>query len=194
MRIVAGEFGGRRLAAPAGTDTRPTTDRVRESLFSALSSQLGSDLGGGAVLDAFAGSGALGLEAISRGAVRATLVERERRALKALRDNVAALGAQARARVVEGDALSLGRRGALPGGPFALILLDPPYRLDAAEVTAFVSALSRHDLLEEGAVVVYEHSSDIEPAWPDGFALTDRRRYGTTVIDVAIAERGAGPK
>ncbi len=186
MRIVAGEFRGRRIAAPPGTDTRPTTDRVREAVFSAVASIAGPDLGGGAVLDAFAGSGALGLEALSRGCETATFVERDRRALGVVRDNVAALGVDGRSRVVAGDALALARRGALPGAPFALLLLDPPYRLSLSEVGSLTSALAENGQLAEGAVVVWEHAAGNDPEWNERFELSARKRYGTTAVDIAV--------
>ena len=120
MRIIAGRWRGRALVAPPGSATRPTSDRTREALFSMLASRLG-DLEGLAVADLFAGTGALGLEALSRGARSCTFVERDPRALAALRANVAALGAQgADIRATS----ALGFRG----GPFDLVFLDPPYR------------------------------------------------------------------
>lgn len=122
MRIIAGEWRGRPLVAPAGIATRPTADRVRETLFSMLASRLGG-FDGVAVADLFAGSGALGLEALSRGAAQATFVERDPSALAALRANIAKLGAGGRSDIIAGDALKLptGR------GPFDLIFADSPY-------------------------------------------------------------------
>lgn len=185
MRIVAGRFRGRRIEAPRGDTTRPTTDRVREALFSAIASQLGPDLGAGAVLDAFAGTGALGLEALSRGASSVTFVERDRLALSALRSNVAALRVEPDTRVVAGDALSLAQRGALPGGPFSLILLDPPYRLAVTETAGLLRDLAARELLEPGAIVVWEHDAGVECAWPEGFSEVTCKRYGTTAVDIA---------
>lgn len=192
MRIIAGRLRGRKFTAPAGEGTRPTSDRVRESLFSSLSSLLGPDLGGGTVLDAFAGSGALGLEALSRGCSRAVLVEADRRALQTLRANVDTLGLEADARIVAGDTFSLAKSGSLPHGPFALILLDPPYRLPSTEIVAIVSALGGHDLLEDGAAIVFEHATRVDVEWPDEFELHTRKRYGTTEIDIVVYERGDG--
>src|SRR5881394_1213907 len=119
MRIIAGEWGGRRLAAPPGRDTRPTSDRVREALFSIL-----GPLDGARVLDLFAGSGALGLEALSRGAAQATLVERAPAALRALRENVA--------EVVAADARAYLRAAREQGAQYDLVFLDPPYNAAAA--------------------------------------------------------------
>jgi 16S rRNA (guanine966-N2)-methyltransferase len=189
MRIVGGDWRGRPIKAPRGNATRPTTDRVREALFSALVARLGSDLGAGSVLDAFAGSGALGLEALSRGAAAVTFVERDRSALLALRHNVEALDAAKRTRIVVGNAFSLAKRP-FPGSPFSLILLDPPYTLDPAEVAALLSGLVETGGIRQGATVSWEHASGVEPTWPHGFHGIDRKRYGTTEIDVGVYERG----
>ncbi len=129
MRIVAGEWRGRKLTAPKGEATRPTADRMRETLFSMLTSRLGS-FEGLQVVDLFAGSGALGLEALSRGAAHCLFVEQDRAALDAIRANIAALGAQARARVEAGSVMQLRAASA----PCDLILADPPYQSGAGAV------------------------------------------------------------
>ena len=129
MRIVAGQWRGRKLVAPKGEATRPTADRMRETLFSMLASRLG-DFGGLQVADLFAGSGALGLEALSRGAAQCLFVEQDRGALDAIRANIAALGASAQARVEAGSVLQL--RPATT--PLDLLLVDPPYHSGAGEV------------------------------------------------------------
>ena len=192
MRVVAGSYRGRMLSAPKGDQTRPTTDRVRESLFSSLVSLLGAELGGGAALDAFAGSGALGIEALSRGCSTATFVEEDRAAVRALKGNLESLGAQGRSRVVEGDVLSLAQRCAVPGGPFSLLLLDPPYRLAWCDIEGLTSALVRCGLLDDGAVIVFEHASNRTVEWPSGFDLVTRKKYGSTEIDIVVYQRGAG--
>lgn len=142
MRIIAGEWRGRPLDAPPGAATRPTADRVRETLFSMLVSRLGSfeEL---AVADLFAGSGALGLEALSRGAARATFVERDSAAVGAIRSNAERLGATTRAQILGGSALALPR-----GGPFDLILADPPYAPGSG--SAAVAAVAAADWLAPG--------------------------------------------
>lgn len=122
MRIIAGEWRGRRLSTPPGLSTRPTADRVRETLFNMLASRIGP-FDGLRVADLFAGSGALGIEALSRGAAVALFVENDPKALPAIRANVAALGAQERVRILAGSALSL----PAPDQPFDLIFADPPY-------------------------------------------------------------------
>ncbi|MBI5231783.1 MAG: 16S rRNA (guanine(966)-N(2))-methyltransferase RsmD [Coriobacteriales bacterium] len=191
MRIVAGSFRGRRLEAPKGRDTRPTTDRVREALFSTLTSLLGPALGDASVLDAFAGSGALGLEAISRGARSATFIERDRAALAALRANIESLALSERTQVVAGDALASRRIERLPGRPFSLLLLDPPYRIDPTAVRGYLTALADLGALDEDAVVTWEHATGERPPWPDGFVPVTTKRYGSTEIDVARWERGS---
>jgi 16S rRNA (guanine966-N2)-methyltransferase len=172
MRVIAGELGGRRLRSPRGTGTRPTSERVREALFSML-----GDVSGLRVLDLFAGSGSLGIEALSRGAAAATFVERSPRALAALRGNITALGLAERARVVEGDALTALR---LPG-KYDLIFLDPPY---AAAAGPLAGALARGlaGVLAAGGRVVSE--SDRRAPLELELPLRRERRYGDTMIRI----------
>lgn len=193
MRVVAGELRGRRLAAPSGTSTRPTSDRVREALFSALDSRLAAGLRGAVVLDAFAGSGALGIEALSRGAAVAVFVERDAGALKVLRRNLADLGIQSRGRVLAGDVQALARRGALAGTVFSLILLDPPYRIVASEVRGLIDALQATGSVAEGALIVWEHATANEPDWPDWALPLSDRRYGSTTVSIGEAGKGRTP-
>lgn len=166
MRVVAGEHGGRRLVAPPGHDTRPTSDRVREATFNALES-LGV-VDGAVVVDLFAGSGALGIEALSRGAARAVFVERDRAALAALRANLDALGlGPDRAKVVVGDALTVVLDRA------DLALLDPPYAFDGWEqLLAGVDA----------DVAVCEAGRALAP--PAGWRLARVKPYGSTVVTI----------
>jgi len=173
VRIVAGRYGGRRLATPSGRDTRPTSDRVREALFSIL-----GPLDGERVLDLFAGSGALGLEALSRGAAHATLVERAPAALRVLRDNVAELAAGAD--VVAADARAYLRAARHEGAQYDLVFLDPPYRT-AAELGR---ELEVSPVLAAGARVVAE--SDRRSPLELGLPVTDERRYGDTLIRIHI--------
>lgn len=176
MRIVAGSHGGRRLVAPPGDTTRPTSDRVREALFSML-----GPLDGHEVLDLFAGSGALGLESLSRGARRAVLVERDRRALVALRTNVAALGfGDGRAVVRAGDAGRVARDAAAGAEAYDLVFLDPPYRLAAGFGATHGALLDA--LLAPGARVVSE--SDRRTPMELAVPLTQERRYGDTLIRI----------
>ncbi len=192
MRIVSGKWGGRPVSAPKGTVTRPTSDMVRQAVFSSLVSELGQDLGGGAVLDAFAGTGALGLEALSRGASRAVFVERDRKTLRVLKANLAALGAGPEAKVVSADVFSLAASAHMPGRPFSLLFLDPPYRIQTAQVAGLLSTLRASGAVENGALVVWEHSAETVPSWPEGFAPRPARRYGTTTVSVAVCVGGDG--
>lgn len=173
---MAGRAGGRRLKVPP-QGTRPTSERVRESLFNALESA--GELGGARVLDLYAGSGALGLEALSRGAADALFVESDRRAVQVLRGNVAelALGGQVRAGQVEGV---LARPAT---EPFDLVLADPPYALDADRLGAMLVALVDGGWLAEGGLVIVERAHrDGEPVWPAGFSALRTMRHGDTTL------------
>lgn len=175
MRVVSGDLGGRKLVTPDGSDTRPTSDRVREAMFNSLFSL--DAIEGARVLDAFAGSGALGIEALSRGALHATFVETGRDALAALRENLETLKLGAQGRVVPGDALAHLERTAAEGEVYDLVLLDPPYGFDQwDELLAAVPV---------GARVVIE--SDREVVVPDSWEVHRRKRYGGTVVTLASA-------
>jgi 16S rRNA (guanine966-N2)-methyltransferase len=165
-RIIAGTAGGRRLRTPRGRATRPTSDRVREALFSAVDSALGS-VTGLRFLDLYAGSGAVGLEARSRGAGVVTLVEQDRRTAAVIRDNVDALAF----RGVEVLAAPVARALAQPPrAPYDIAFLDPPYSLPDAEVQQALGLLADNDWLVDGALVVVERSArDGVLTWPDGF-------------------------
>ncbi len=173
MRITGGTLARRPIDAPKGDRTRPTTDRVREALFSALGSRL--DFGGARVLDLFAGSGALGLEAVSRGAAHATLVERHGPTLALARRNAHALGVGDRVATVRADALVHLARA---GGPFDLILADPPY--DLAELPS-LPTLAR-PRLAPGGLFVLEH--DARHAFDGTPGTVWTRSYGRTVLSV----------
>lgn len=190
MRIVAGTLKGRRIKAPAGTKTRPTIDRVRESLFSSLVSLSGPDLGGGRVLDAFAGSGSLGLEALSRGASHVTFVEEDRAAMAVILANVEALGVGTRCTVRRMNAFSLAERGAPDS--FSLILLDPPYTLDPVRVAWLLDALARRGSVAEGALVSWEHAQGSPVLWPAGYEELVSKKYGTAAVSVARYVGGEG--
>lgn len=190
MRIVAGALKGRRVAAPPGRIARPTSDRARETLFNALVSLMGSDVSRATVLDPFAGSGALGLEALSRGAAHATFAERDRKVRETLLANIQDLGVGERASVLGTDAFGLARLAPLPGAPFSLLLLDPPYRIGAAEVSALVGDLAQVGALTDDAVVTWEHDASVTPDLPEGFALHARKTLGSTALDILIRVRG----
>ena len=167
VRIIGGEHRGRRLHFPDGRGLRPTADRVRETLFNWLQGRVA----GARVLDLFAGSGALGLEALSRGAAEAVFVERAAPAVRALRDNLRLLGLAERARVVQGEAR---RYLAGASGPFDLVFLDPPFADDLLAASA--EALSAHGLLAPGAWIYLEQ--DAHRDWPSLPADWQPRREG----------------
>jgi 16S rRNA (guanine966-N2)-methyltransferase len=178
MRIVAGKHRGRRIAAPEGHDVRPTSDRAREAVFNIL--QHGNFTADGTsplidahVLDVFAGSGALGLEALSRGAARLTCIENSATARSALRANVKTLGETARVTVVQADAT----KPPMPAGqPCQLVLMDPPYRSGLAAPA--LAALAERGWLADGAICVAEISAAEALEAPAGFTPIDERRYG----------------
>jgi 16S rRNA (guanine966-N2)-methyltransferase len=178
-RIIGGAAGGRRLQTQRGMQTRPTSDRVREALFSSIESWCGS-LNGLRFLDLYAGSGAVGLEAWSRGAGVVTLVEQDRRASTLIHHNAKAIGF-AGPDVVAASVVATLRRP--PAAPYDVAYLDPPYPLGAAEVDADLHALHEFDWLVPGAMVVVERSSRSDPPdYPEGFTGLRERRYGETTL------------
>jgi 16S rRNA (guanine966-N2)-methyltransferase len=176
MRIVGGSHRGRRLTAPPGEAVRPTGERVREALFDIIAhgrfAAAGDPLAGAAVLDAFAGTGAFGLEALSRGAAEAVFIERDGDALAALRRNVAALGETARARIIPGDA-TRPPRGEVA---CAVAFLDPPYRSGLAPPA--LAALAAAGWIAAGTLVIVELAAREKLALPAGFTILDERAYG----------------
>jgi 16S rRNA (guanine(966)-N(2))-methyltransferase RsmD len=179
-RIVAGVLGGRRLTVPAGDRTRPTSDRVREALFSALGSL--TDLSGARFADLYAGSGAVGLEALSRGAAQVLLVESDPRVARVIRGNLRALSAGPAARLVTGKVAQVLAAG--PGGPpYDVVFADPPYAVPDDEVTAMLAALTDGGWLAADAVAVVERSSRSPgPQWVPGLTAERSRRYGETTL------------
>ena len=178
-RIIGGRAGGRRIATPRGASTRPTSDRVREALFSAIESWCGS-LSGLRFLDLYAGSGAVGLEAWSRGAGVVTLVEHDRRTASMISTNARELGF-ARAEVLA--AAVSGTLARTPTAPYDVVFLDPPYAHADEEIAADLAALRDQDWLVPGAMVVVERGSrGPEPDWPDGFSDSREKKYGETVL------------
>lgn len=186
MRIVAGAARGRRLTPPAA-GTRPTSDRVREALFSAIESRLGA-LGGLRVLDLYAGSGAVGLEALSRGAAHVLLVERDRAAAEVVRANVAAVALPG-AELVRGDVRSVVSRTppSAARAPYDVVFADPPYEVADVEVVEVLAALGEGGWLDDGSLVVVERGRRGEGfAWPEGFEPLRDRSYGDTVVRSAL--------
>jgi 16S rRNA (guanine966-N2)-methyltransferase len=184
VRIISGIYGGRRLQAQVADATRPTSDRVREALGSALQSRAAFDAA--VVLDLFAGTGALGLEALSRGASQVLAVEHDRDALRCIEDNVRALGVQAQVSVLKLDLhkqadVCLERLRATGLGPFTLIFADPPYA-DLAELLPLLAALAASELCAPRALFAVEHQRAAQPAAPAGLEIVGSYRYGDTAI------------
>ncbi|MET9536985.1 16S rRNA (guanine(966)-N(2))-methyltransferase RsmD [Streptomyces sp. NPDC006553] len=175
-RVIAGTAGGRRLAVPPGNGTRPTSDRAREGLFSTWGAFLGT-LDGARVADLYAGSGAVGLEALSRGAAHALLVEAEPRAARTIRENIASLG-------LPGAELRTGKAeqivtGPAPSGPYDLVFLDPPYAVTDEDLREILLTLRSGGWLADDALVTVERSTrGGEFGWPAGFEPLRARRYG----------------
>jgi len=182
MRIVGGKFSGRPLVAPKGRDTRPTADRTRESLFNVLAHRGDFSFEGARVIDLFAGSGALGLEALSRGAGFCLFVETDAEARAAIRDNIEALGLFGNTRLHRRSATTLGKKPAGVGPPFTLAFLDPPYAMDLVQPA--LETLKSGDWLADGASVVVEQGKDETPVRLEGYAELDRRSYGAAQIGV----------
>ena len=175
MRIIAGEWRGRRIDAPEGATTRPTADRVRETLFSMLASRIGS-FEGLRVADLFAGSGALGFEALSRGAGLACFVESDARASAAIRANGRALSADERMQVIPGSALSLPK-----SDPFDLIFADPPYGQKLGEGALFAAHVG--GWLVPGALAILEERADVTVEVDPAYKLLESRTFGDTRMD-----------
>lgn len=179
MRIIAGQWRGKALVAPPGSTTRPTAERARQALFNRIEHAGWSPgLQGAVVLDLFAGTGALGLEALSRGAAQATFVERDQAALKALRANITACRCADRAFVLAGDAI----RPAITSPPVTLIFADPPYRTGAAGLALAVMPAAA---LAAEAVAIIETAHEEAVEVPSGWEMVDVRTYGaarTTIL------------
>ena len=176
MRIVAGKARGRPLRVPKGASVRPTTDRVREALFSAL----GQRVCGASVLDLFAGSGALALEALSRGAARAVLVERWAKAREVIRANMESTGLLDDCTLVPGDGPAFLRRAAAKGDRFDLVFMDPPY--DSGLLEEAMALCADSGILRPAGLLVAEHPSKTTPAAPPGLRGTWSRRYGDSSL------------
>jgi 16S rRNA (guanine966-N2)-methyltransferase len=182
MRVVAGRHRGRALQAPPGDKLRPTADRVRESVFNILAhGEFARLLQDANVLDAFAGTGAMGIEALSRGAKHATFLERDPQALAALRANLRTLNEAAHATVLTSDVLNPPR----PAEKVSVAFLDPPYREGLGPRA--LEALSRAGWFAPGAIVTVEVAAREEFAAPEGFEILDERRYGAARVIILAA-------
>ena len=189
-RVIAGVARGRRLAVPPGKGTRPTSDRAREGLFSTLTAMRGT-LAGAAVLDLYAGSGAVGLEALSRGAARVLFVEADGRAARVIRENLRVVGLPGGTVLADrvGRVLARGPAGEPGDGTgYDLVVADPPYAVGEAEVTRMLELLASGGWLTPGAVVVVERATRSGPlAWPAGYTADRTRRYGEATFWYGLA-------
>lgn len=191
-RVIAGTARGRRLSVPAGRHTRPTSDRAREGLFGTLLALCG-DMDGLRVLDLYAGSGAVGLEALSRGAGHVLFVEADPRAARVIRDNIAAVGLPGGELVTDRVDRLLERGPGGEGGRYDLVVADPPYSVPDAEVTGMLAGLASGGWLAPGAVVAVERATRSAPVgWPPGYLPDRSRRYGDTTFWYGLAA-GAQP-
>lgn len=180
MRIIGGTHRGRPLKAPEGKDTRPTLDRVRENVFNIADSRLEGGIQGKVVLDAFAGSGALGLEAASRGAEHVTFIENARTSVRAIQDNIATLNAHPTTTVLQQDATHPLAPSSASHAPCALVFLDPPYGLNL--VPSALTGLAKAGWLALDALCIAEIGRKETIEVPDGFDLLDERTYGAARI------------
>ncbi|MCQ8185954.1 16S rRNA (guanine(966)-N(2))-methyltransferase RsmD [Parvularcula maris] len=180
MRIVGGRFKGRKITAPSGLNTRPTTDRTREALFNILAHREGVELEGARVLDLFAGSGALGFEALSRGGAFCLFVDNDAGARGAIRDNIEALQLFGETRLHRRPADALGKKPANVGDPFDLVFMDPPY--GKGLIAKAVSTVIDGEWLSPGALIVAEHSKGEALDLPEGAEPEETRGFGDTEI------------
>jgi 16S rRNA (guanine966-N2)-methyltransferase len=180
MRIVAGKFRGKQLLSPEDESIRPTADRVRESIFNILASRLGPSFDGLRVLDLFAGTGAMGLEALSRGAASVVFVDTGAEARGLIRDHIEAFGAGGIAKLLRRDATALGDAGTM--GPVDLVFLDPPYGRGLGEQA--LASLRDGGWLKPDTLLVLEESNNAAIMLPPGFALDDRREYGAAAVHI----------
>lgn len=182
MRIIGGKFSGRQLAAPKGRETRPTADRARQALFNILAHKDDFSFEGARVIDLFAGSGALGLEAMSRGAEFCLFVETDHEARGAIRDNVEALALFGNTRIHRRSATTLGPKPAGVGPPFTLAFLDPPYSQDL--VRPALETLISGGWLAIGALIIVEEAASDSATIVENFVELDRRIYGAAQIGI----------
>jgi 16S rRNA (guanine966-N2)-methyltransferase len=178
VRIVGGRFRGRSLAGPKSDGIRPTSDRLRETIFNILAHSYDDPVEGARVLDLFAGTGAMGLEALSRGAAFALLVDDGAQARGLIRENVEALGVGGETRLFRRDATRMG--AAAPNAPFSLVFCDPPYGKDLAPRA--LRSCAEGGWLNPGALVVVEEAQGIDVTLPEGFEELERRDYGETTV------------
>ena len=178
MRIVGGDLRGRTLVTPRSPAIRPTSDRAREAIFNVLTHGHSGRLEGARVLDLFAGTGALGIEALSRGAASCLFVEEAAEARGIIRDNVEAFALTGRAKIFRRDATSLGEAGTIQ--PFSLVFADPPYGQGLGELA--LASAHAGGWLAPGALAILEEAAEAPFTLPEGFGVADERHYGDTVV------------
>ena len=192
MRIVGGKWKGRAIEAPDGKGiTRPTTDRTREAIASSILASRGLDISESRVLDAFAGSGAMGFELLSRGALYATFVDKDRKTCDRIKRTAKSLGvASSEMSVICGDTARLAESSQLFGAPFDVVILDPPYAVEVEVVSKLLKDLIQSESLTNDAVVVYEHSHKTDSVSLDDFELSKSKRYGIAQVHVLVRCEG----
>ena len=192
MRIVGGKWKGRAIEAPDGKGiTRPTTDRTREAIASSILASRGLDISESRVLDAFAGSGAMGFELLSRGALYATFVDKDRKTCDRNKRTAKSLGvASSEMSVICCDTVRLAESSQLFGAPFDVVILDPPYAVEVEVVSKLLKDLIQSESLTNDAVVVYEHSHKTDSVSLDDFELSKSKRYGIAQVDVLVRCEG----
>lgn len=185
MRIIAGEAKGRRIKAPRGRATRPMRDFVREAVFS----MLGPRTGGARVLDLFAGSGSLGLEALSRGAARAVFVDYAKEPTRIIQENLDMLGMSEKGKVIKAEVLDYLRKARSSELPYDLIFIDPPYRIDLKYRQEMLKRIAAGGFIAPSAVVIIEAPLRSEPPQSSaGMIFSERRKYGETVVDIYVSK------
>ena len=185
MRIVGGTWRGRVLAAPQGSDVvRPTTDRMREAIASMVLAQEGLQLEAKTVLDAFAGSGAIAFELVSRGARAATLIERDKGCANIIRKNIEQLSAQDMVRLIHGDAFQVAKRSHIPGASFDIVVLDPPYALEAERLSQLIDGLYKRGIIKQDALVVYEHQREKTSLSIKNATIVSQSHKGITSVEL----------
>jgi 16S rRNA (guanine966-N2)-methyltransferase len=190
MRIVGGRFRGKHLLSPSDDSVRPTADRVRQSIFDIVSARLGQSLDGLRVLDLFAGTGAMGLEALSRGAASVVFVDTGVEARGLIRDHIEAFGAGGTTKLLRRDATALGAAGTM--GPVDLVFLDPPYGQGLGEKA--LACLREGGWLKPTTLALLEEAREAAVDLPEGFALEDRREYGAAAVYVlSVSARTSVP-
>ncbi len=186
MRIVGGRWRGLCIQGPKGSDiTRPTTDRVREAMASMVLNIFDLDMSRVSVLDAFSGSGAIGIELLSRGAAHATFVDRDRETVNRIRTNLKILKAQNQEYTTyAGDIFHLAESKMMEGTPFNCIILDPPYKMEHTEVQRLIRLLSENDAIDANACIIYEHAKHTPGLEADILEHVRQKKYGTTLVEL----------